>query len=230
MTKFEDLFDLFLDTEINSFDLSRYSPPRLAKYLSNLLKRARGECYNLVYSSDISGLSNKMTNCVDFSYNDYSFSFIGVTFNQVLNPTPTSNNFYITVNGASTTNFSYDSILGIITINGLSNTIVNNIEITSYENGHFNDDLTLIEQEIMVGWMGCIYLKDKVKEERLTKIAIYGKDYSQKSQGNHLMALEKTYRDNRKEMEEKTYEYTYRNNPNGFSGFGGRGGIRRVGV
>ena len=227
-TTFEDLFDQFLETEIDSFDIAKYNPPQLLKYLSNLLKRSRQEVYNLLYSNPQS-IANKMDDVIEFNYKEYSYNFTGTTFTQVLNPTPSENSlFYITVDDIQTTNFTYDNLTNTLIINGMLNKL-NSIDVTTYISGQFNQTLTLIEQGILIDWMGVIILKDKIKTQRLYNLAIYGVDFNEKSQGAHITALQKIYKENRDAVEVKTLEYTFRNAPDKsqFGGRGGQGGARR---
>ena len=226
ITEFTEIFDEFLDTEIDSFDISKYSPPTLSKYLSNLLKRAREQVYNLLYKNSVIDI-NKMDDVVEFSNNEYDFSYTGITFTTTLNPIPILNSdFYITVDNQETniSDYIYDSTLGQITINNMTNAL-HSINIISYINGHFNQNLSLIEKGILVDWMGVFFLKDKIKSQRLYNITVYGVDYPEKSQANHLKALESIYNENKHDAEVKTLEYTYRNDPTNLHDLGARGGM-----
>jgi hypothetical protein len=213
-TLFTDIYDSFLETEVTSRDLLKYNPPLLSKYLNNLLERARSEFYNLAYSNP-PNVNNKMEDITLFYLKDYteeSFNNSSLTV-QLLNDTPIDSLFYITVNDDITTNYSYDSDTKIITISELDTEITSNIVIYAYRNGIFNQTLTLIEKDILVDWMGVIYLKDKIKTQKLYNQSIYGKSEGQYSQANHLKELQSIYNDNKKSIITKTIEYTYRNAP-----------------
>lgn len=228
-TLFQTLFDEFLETEINSLDLSKYSPPYLSRYLTKLLTRAREEFYNLAYSN--SGYTNnKMDDIVDFYNREYNF-FVSSTPTEsfLLSPNPVNGSeFYITNNDVelNSTDYIYNEETGIITINNLTE-IDSEIIIISFKNGQFNQTLNLIEKSILIDWMGVIVQKDKIKEQKLYNMSLYGRDEGMGSQANHLKSLQNGYKEDRKNIETKTIEYTFRNSPDNLQGMGARGGVYR---
>lgn len=220
-TLFTDLFDEFLNTEISSLDLSKYTPPQLSNYLSILLKRAREEFFNFAFMNSGNQIP-KMQDCVEFLSEEYDFSYTGSTFTTVLNPIPNSgSSFYIVVDDIQTTNYVYDGN-GNLTINGMTN-INHSISIIAYINGQFNQDLTFIEKSILIDWMGVLFQKDKIHEQKLFNLAIYGRDDSMGNQGNHIRALQGSYEYDRKSVIQKMISYTYLNDPNKLLGLGGKG-------
>lgn len=211
-TLFSDLFDIFLETEVTSKDLLKYNPPLLAKNLSLLLKRARSEFYNLAFPNPPSVI-NKMDDIINFYMENIEQNSTGVNSIQIqlLLETPTDPQFFIEVNGNYTSNYIYDSLLKIVTINGLNPSLNNLIDLYCYKDGAFNQTLSLIEEDILVDWMGVVFLKDKIKTQKIYNQAIYGKDEGLYSQANHLKELQNTYNENRKAVITKSIEYTYRN-------------------
>lgn len=224
-TTFTSLFDSFLTTEISSLDILKYNPPQLSKYLSSILLRSRQEVYNLIYSPS-NVIINKMDDVIEFYYNEYVFTYNGISFTQVLSPIPNAgSSFYITIDNIQTTSFTFDIPTNTLVISGMTN-VLHSIDIIAYKDGQFNQTLSLVEQGILLDWMSVEFLKDKIKEQRLYSIAIYGKDFNEKSQANQLGALQKIYNDMRHDVITKCLEYTYRNNPLKYQGFGGRGGVK----
>lgn len=222
-TLFSDLFNEFLQTEVNSVDLAtKYTQPQLSNYLSILLKRAREEFFSFANINPPSTIP-KMQDCIEFWSQEFNFTLTGATPTTTLNPIPnTGSLFYITVDGVATTNYTYTSGTGSITINGMSSSS-HSIDIIAYVNGQFNQTLSFVEQGITIDWMGVIYQKDKIKQQRLFNLAITGRDDGMASQANHIRALQATYEYDRNKIMQRMYEYTYLSDPNKLSGMGGKG-------
>lgn len=221
-TLFKTLFDDFLSTEVNSLNLGNYSPPQLSNYLSILLKRSREEFYNYAYISGNSTIF-KMDDVIEFYNQEYLYTFTGVTFTTTLSPLPNSGvSFYITVDGIATTNYTYITSTGVLTLSNMSN-LFHNIDVIAFLDGQFNQSLSLVEQGILTDLMATTFLKDKIKEQKLYNMALTGKDEGIKSQANHLIALNKIYREDKKDIEQRMYVYTYQSNPNQLKGLGAKG-------
>jgi hypothetical protein len=222
-TLFNDIFDDFLETEISSINISNYSPPYLSNYLTKILKRSREEFYNMVFPNN-GNILNKMDDIVDFYSEEYSFAVSTIPSEDfILTPIPeTDSIFYVVVDDVETTDYVYDNI-DTITINGLVD-IGSVVDVIVYKNGQFNQTLTLIESSILIDWMGVIFMKDKIKEQKLYNQSIHGREEGMFSQANQLLALQKLYKDIRYDTEKKTLEYTFRNDPDKLIGFGKRGG------
>lgn len=229
-TSFEVLFDEFLNTEINSLTLSQYTPPTLSRYLTILLTRAREEFYNLVYSNS-SSINNKMDDVIDYYSQEFNFTVVASTPTNIFNLSPlpkSGSNLYVTVNNVEITNYTYNSTTGNIQMDNLS--VGSEVQVVAFLNGQFNQTLSLIERGILTDWLGCLFLKDKIKQERLYNQAIFGKDEEMTSQANHLKSLNDIFNDALKNVKTKTFEYTYRNNPDHLSQLGAKGGVINRGL
>jgi len=230
-TLFIDLFDEFLQTEVSSLDLAKkYTQPQLSSYLSTLLKRAREEYYNFAIINPPS-IIPKMQDCVEFWSQEYDFTYTGTSFTTIINPFPPIGSlYYIAVDGVAvsnsscddTDNASYDNTSGNLTVNMIRNT-THSVNIIFWLDGQFNQDLSLVEGGIIVDWLGVLFQKDKIREQKLYNLAITGRDDGMASQANHMRALQTTYAYDRKAIIQRMVDYTYLNDPNKLFGLGARG-------
>ena len=91
--------------------------------------------------------------------------------------------------------------------NNDSNTI-NKMDDIDIDNTQFNQDLSLVESGILTDLLGLIFLRDKIKEQRLFQQAIYG-EVKMYSQGQHLRELSNIYENSKKDVYQKMINYTY---------------------
>ena len=99
---------------------------------------------------------------------------------------------------------------------------INKMDDIDVANTQFNQDLSLVESGLIVDLMGMIYLKDKIREQKLIQMAIYG-DVKMYSQANHIKSLSDIYENSRKEVYQKIITYTYLSNKDNLSGLAGKG-------
>jgi len=104
--------------------------------------------------------------------------------------------------------------------NGIS--VINKMDDIDVDSTQFNQDLSLAESGIVVDLMGLVFLRDKIKEQRLYAQAIYG-EIKMYSQGQHLRELSNIYENARKEVYQKMITYTYLNTQNALKGLGAKG-------
>ena len=218
-TLFTEIFDEFLMREIDSAKIMSYKIDFRYKLLSSLLLGAREVYRDVIYSTNGVAL-NKCEDVIEFQRVTYNYSTTNATFTQVLNPTPPTNSeFYVEVNGTQTVNFTYDPLTYTIVVNGLIGT--SSIYISAYANGQFNQTVNLTEKGLFVRLMGVLYLRDKIKTDKLLCQSVYGKDWNMYSQANHLREIQA--------INEKEYDtiykdmmlYTFRNSATHLKELGG---------
>lgn len=223
-TLFTNIFDEFLQTEVSSITLSLYTPPQLSNYLSILLKRSREEFFQYALINPPSTIP-KMQDCSEYWSEEYTFILTSATPTTTLNPIPVSGSlYYVTVDGVVVlnNNITYNSGTGNITISGMSNGS-HSIDAIFYQNGQFNQTLSMEEIGIILDWMGVISQKNKIREEKLQALAIYGRDSQFGNQGNHIRELQKVFEYDRKSVIQRMLNYTHLSDPNKLSGMGVKG-------
>lgn len=210
-TPFTELFDEFLQTEVDDEIYTTFTDDLAFKNLSLLLRRAR-EIFRDIILSETRSADNKAEDVVEFQRQTYNFQATGTSVTQVLSPDPPSNAiFFVSVNNIETTDFTFNSGTNEITINNMPNQ-TNDIYVGAYVNGQFNQTLNLTEIGIFVTLMGLVYLKDKIKKDTLLRHQLEGADYRHSgTQGNHIRALQATYNDKYRRMKQEIIMYAYRN-------------------
>lgn len=224
-TPYTEIFDQFLETEIDDGSFALLTDDLLYKRLTTLLDRAR-EKFRDIIIANTGELANKAESVIEFQRQTYSLTFTGTSNTFTLSPAPpTSSEFYVSVNGIQTTNFTFTSPDQLEVTNMPDQE--NDIYVGAYVNGQFNQTLNLTEKGLFVDLMGLYYLKDKIKKETLIVHAVEGRDYSHSgTQGNHIRALKDQFEFTTKEVEQDIIMYAYRNfgfnysasNANGYLG------------
>ena len=218
-TQFSDIYDEFLQTEVEDTKLQSRTPDYLSFYLALLLRRARERFRDLAYQNSGFELL-KMEDVVESVRRTYDFSATGTSVIEILDPAPpTDAEFYVTVNSIATTSFTFNSGTNEITITNMPNQ-ENTIYVGAYTDGQFNQDLNLTETGIVVDLMGNEYLKDKNKAEKHINQRVYGRDYGMHSQASHVKAIAETYDLFDKRIAQRINLYTYRQSPDNLEGLG----------
>lgn len=218
-TQFSDLYDEFLQTEVEDTKLQSRTPDYLSFYLALLLKRARERFRDLAYRNSGFQLL-KMEDVVESVRQTYDFSATGTSTTQTLSPAPPANaEFYVTVNNVVTTSFTFDSGTNEITITNMPNQ-TNTIYVGTYTDGQFNQTLNLTENGIIIDLMGNEYLKDKNKAEKHINQRVYGRDYGMHSQASHIKSITETYDLFDKRIAQRINLYTYRQSPDNLERLG----------
>ncbi len=222
-TQFEAVFDEFLMREIDSAKILSYGIDLRFKLLSSLLFGARGMFRDEIFSNSGEVL-NKCEDVVEFSRTTYNYSTSDPTFTVTLDPAPEDgSSLYIEVNDVETRNFTYDNSTNEVIIMGLG--AQSSISVGAYKNGQFNQQLTLTEFELFVRIMGLVYLRDKIRADRVLCQVPYGRDWGLHSQASHLSQLQKTYKEDQDLIYKDIMLYTYRNDPNRLQNLGGESSV-----
>lgn len=209
-TPFTEIFDQFLETEIDDGSFALIPDDLFYKKLSTLLKRSRNKFRDIILKNSTS-ITNKAEDVIEFQRETYNFTETGTSATVTLDPAPpTGSAFYVSVNDVETQNFTFTTPdqLEITDMPDQSNEIY----VGAYVNGQFNQTLNLTEIGLFVDLMGLYYLHDKVKKETLIVHAVEGRDYSHSgTQGNHIRALKDQLEFTTKEVEQDIIMYAYRN-------------------
>lgn len=221
VTYFENIFSIFLDTEVFSVDMALYTPPALFKYLTALLSRARGELNKFLYDNPNKNVNiSKMEDIVDFTVYDYKYNFFGNVFNEKIVPKPEKGSFFYIVldNGIVIENYIYDDDSGKLFLE-LEEDIESkhSLFIQAYRNGFFNQKLNSSEIDLVIEGMGVYFMKDKIKNQKIYDQAIFSKDNNMHSQANHLTALKKANKEDYDQWKQNAYVYTYQHSPDNLS-------------
>ena len=224
-TPFTEIYDQFLETEIDDGSFALYTDDLFYKKLNSLLTRGR-EKFRDIIIANTGDITNKAEDVNDLQRQTYNLTFTGVSNTFTLNPAPpVGSDFYVSVNDVETTTFTFTAP-DQLEITDMPNQ-ENSIYVGAYVNGQFNQTLNLTEKGLFVDLMGLYYLKDKIKKETLIVHAVEGRDYSHSgTQGNHIRALKETFEFTTKEVEQDIIMYAYRNfgfnytvaNANGYLG------------
>lgn len=168
---------------------------------------------------------------VPFSLTKYSF--IGDGENNIfkLDPAPSSEetpNFYINLQidcsqeARQVNDYEWDSENNTIIFTSVTPAIGENVEIVSYEIGHFNETLNFDEKSILARAMNLPYYEEQMTSSKILNFAVYGGSIKMHSQAEQLKTITALYQGYKREVEGDISMYSYRTAPKGLKGLGAR--------
>ena len=224
-------------TDFNEFYFLNFvmkNDPRLAKiplnmYYSLCWKYLQVAISRFQYESIID-----ITDNVPFAETDYEYICDGIETTFQLNEDEgiTTPNFVVTLvlndkEKEEITDFTYDAEQNIITlpIAPMKDSV---LQIAEYEIGHFNNELTYREKEILAQGMLIPYLEENQNRESLLNQFVYGGSVKIHSQAEHLKTINTALNDQIKLVHNLIIDYTYRANLENYGGLGTRPASTRV--
>lgn len=213
--------------EIYCLNLVMKNDPRLAKIPINIYYSLCWKYLQIAISRFQYESIPDITDNVPFLETDYEYECNGVDTEFQLNEvnfaeTPNFN-IILTIGDNKTTipDYTYNSETNIIT---LSEAPISGatLQISEYQIGHFNVELTYREKEILAQAMLIPYLEENQNRESLLNQFVYGGSVKIHSQAEHLKTITSALKEQRTMVNNLIIDYTYRANTEGYIGLGTR--------
>lgn len=218
--------------EIYCLNLVMKNDPRLAKIPINIYYSLCWKYLQIAISRFQYESIPDITDNVPFLETDYEYECNGVDTEFQLsevNFAETPNfNIILTIGDNKTTipDYTYNSETNIITLSEapISGTT---LQISEYQIGHFNVELTYREKEILAQAMLIPYLEENQNRESLLNQFVYGGSVKIHSQAEHLKTITSALKEQRTMVNNLIIDYTYRANTEGYIGLGTRAATPR---
>lgn len=213
MTSFDYIYQIFLDTEVSSQNLLNLDDYDLSNQLQSILLQARAELYYYLYSNKGTSL-----NIVE-DITEYTTYFDNFVFSTSYSFTSTNNfddtySIVIYVNDIllDEANYTVNFVTKTFTITSALS-VGDRIQIIEYKNPIFNQTLDLSQIGLIVIWMGVVFLRNKLKDQKVYNFTIFGVEDKFASQANQMKELKESLKEAEKLAKDKTMQYTYIANP-----------------
>lgn len=211
---FDKIYELFLDTEVNSQSLADMDSYSLSKYLKSLIFMARSELYASIYSNKDAKIPI-MEDITEFETFNFYFKYSNSPL-FILEPiVPQGYNLQIILNNVELDygmEYTYDWNTGELEI--LKPLFFGDkISVTAFKNPIFNQELNIMEIGLLVVWMGVVFLRDKLKDQKVYNFTVFGKEDKVYAQSNFMKELKDSLKEAETLAKQKTVEYTYKLHP-----------------